>query len=585
MSSLSSYNTIIYNGFTFPTETETISIVSTPVESQQGTHTAYVKYLITLRFYMNAGSKETLANNITTARQLLLENGGAFQYQFSFGAFSLNSGSTPLIDVNYGPKIRSFSVKPIGGSRTVVCEWSAEIALPFCAADQNNGVYSPIKDFSYTTSYSTDGSGYLTITRNVMVEVVGSFFYPRGSANADTYFEQFDIPVPDEFRVVSRSRTISADKTRLDIAATFEQMPYPLPPGVISCNASHSHANAEDNNFALWSGTIDASYEMSAVYPKESAFEHFMTMAMDRINKIRQSRRLSFPFGNVMEKKPVDKPTVVIIKSLSMTNPSIFGRPAAAFSLSYTIAMNVQALLVEGLWEPVPGTSFQRWKQSLADNAFHPRGLSKYRNTGSVAVIDLCTGVTKPAPSVIRELRSVPNPRPLFNPQRIAPVVEAPSPVNSWMDYKCIVQLLKSDRTVVHAPIQSQGRQTELRGMGGRELNNITSAKGYVPDQAGPVGDERMIVQQTGSPIWYVRLIGYAKRAGYPISPPRLISYAGRKAYDVSDMNRGGSFSTWVDGAVGVNIVNATWDNIYVLDGPPKSGLVADNPFFPRDKA
>lgn len=580
MSSLTNTHVISYNGYSFPAETETVGLDIESVYQSNGMHIDHYRYTLTLRFVVSSTSAANQNSAISNIRNLLLQPAKSLIYSYSFGSLTVNAGGA--IDVDFGPKPVSFRFKPNGSGLSSEIYWTVQFALPRCGEGDTNT--NTIREFSFYQTNMSDYAGYGSIVRRVYLRVAGNRI-AAGRLTADVVADRITVAYPVNYRVDDITRDISPDKTEITITYKFSQIPQPLPPGVVKCEASITHSTAKDFNFAQWEGRIQARYEMSALWSRATAFRYFYDMAMRKIrDEIASSPRLALTFGFTEKNK--EKPVEVMVRSVSMSNPDIYGRNVAEFTMNYIVTTSLQALLVEGLWTPVPGTNFTSWKRSLQNNVFHPRGLTGFYDPYVAVVSTLCD----PVPRSPGAITSIPG-RPVEAGPGIkeSSMTTAPKPGTSWIMYQSHVKLEKDSRKVIHAPINSpSGTSTlssaskgdvmdRLKGAAGN-LNKVTE---YKPDQSGPVGQDRVVVQSVGPEIWYVRLYGVAKRAGYPISPPVLKSYAGRQATEVTDRSRGEGFETWISGATGVPIYSAKWNLVYVLDGPPLGAVVAATPFHP----
>jgi hypothetical protein len=523
-----------YNGVTFPGGTSTKAQMRFIYDSsgRTVTHT-----LCTINAAATIAGGANQNDTIEAIRAALERPGGQLVYTGRGMDLSINTGGANPSDLAWGPKPRMLSFATHAGSYAAKIEWQVEVALLGCEDAPFEG---EIMEYNTEIQFSQDHSGYTkrSVTGHIVIPMTRiAAGNRRVPDSADNYFERIVPELPKGFRRESTDRRLSEDRTRLDFTFVDQELPTPLPFGVVEASGSHSLENAAPRNFCKWSGTIEMEYEVARDWPRGVVWGHFMTLIQQRIKaEVAAGPRGTFPV-------PV---------KLRMTEP-LYDRKTASFSFGYMLASGdpggagaglVYWFPVGGLWKPLPG-DHDRWATSLEQSAHVPRGLTKLKhNPRNDAIVDLCL-------SSDNEIE-VDNDQAKGLQAGIAPletqwdqlrtklgVPKVPSPPATWLHYEAQITVEPHDHTSVHVPLPTGPTVFDAVLRTPRNSDTYPFARQATP---GP------IAQASSSPTYHVRLSGRALRLAYEISAPSLKSVGGSPVVPANDPDRGCFWRTWVAG-------------------------------------
>jgi hypothetical protein len=530
--SLPALGTASYNGFTFPAETETLDISARPIPDAAKRTIVYVEYTLRLRAYILASPGNSIDLSLEAIRRQLLAQGGALVYSGrGFGDLQINTGTTR--DVLWGPVPAILSWKPKGGNKAAEIVWEVTFRIPECSGAVTSGLFP--MEYSFRVNYTIDRSGYTSRTIFGHVSVPATRATQGGRSlpyTVDQIREQIVPEIPSGFRRTTQTYTPNEAKTRLDFTITDEEMPPDVPPpGVIDVKASMTISLAKPPSFNRWQVTINASYEMARDQPRSRAFELFIALANDKVQKIRGG--------------PLAAQHMIPV-AFTMQEP-LYDRQAAVFSLSFLTTTSV-GILTSGLWEPLPGSNWATWRASVA-RQLGPRGNADLRlGPADDVIVDLCApqGRTLTAgglPGQVRQLTAVP-----IN-------VPCPPAAESWLHFENAFSWEAEEGT---ATLRTLGPVTPAAFTGS------PGDTGFVP--SGPVGPVATIQNRT-APAYAVRITGEAMRVCHEIPEPTLRSVGG---VEVTPANGKGDY--FVSKAVancGVPLFYARWSRRYVMPQLP----------------
>lgn len=544
------------------------------------------------------GPMQSLLLALTTPGQELRYTGGKGWGGAHGDGLHVN-GSSTVRDMAFGPKPRLISFIPLGGApfgnTAARVEWQCSTRVPVC---QNARYQGEIAALNFDVAYQILGTGLQQIT------VTGYFEIPctrqAGSRvvidNADRYRERIATPVPLGYRREPQTFRLSKDKRRIDFSWVDTQIPYPLPEGCVYAECKHGVGwNLKDA--AVFRNVFSGSITRAPDQPRHIAVERWKQIVGSRITKTNQ-------FAASVEREEggaglpgVGQPRPTIILDSFQIDEDVFGL-TTHFSMAYTVlgARLRDIVRATGLFTPIEGTDFAKWRASLEKTAFHIRGADKV-HFGGDAIVDLCGGS---APVKQATLRGMTPRRAALNSSRAAPGGaelrarrEAPPPTkpelrafidpeSSWIQYVCSIHLVENDRIIVHIPL-AEGQQPKT----GEPLNipedneAILAERRPQADAAeqggvdpGVVHPVRNIIQRISNPTVEVHMFGHAMRLGYHIPTPRIESVGGVKL-----VQKSASGSEQVQSAVeGVPVYYREWHIIYTAEKPPKALEVPDNP-------
>lgn len=567
-----------YNGWTFSPKMELVGLQGTPVPDAAGRTIVYVRWMIRILDRVAANPGGTLDATIATARQQLLVPGGALTLNGKgFGDLSVN-GNNARKDVNFGPKILDFEYKVTGRDGAADLIWACEVATPESCA---NPAYSfRLMESVYSVSYQRDFSGYTTRTVSgyIRVPLTRSSVTSRTlSDNADNY-RQLVMPItPVGFRPGNQSWTLDESKTKATYSFSDVEMPPNMPPpGVIEVRASHVvQTQRAGISTSSWSGTLSASYEVAKDVSRSLAWTYFVQLLASRITAALQN---------------ASEAGTLLIRHLSLAEPDIHGKLAAAFSASYTFSTTLDTILAaSGLWTPVPNSDYAQWRASLSSGIFSADGRSyaglKFDPNADV-IVDLCsTNVNVLTAGGILNQNQLVAGGFLQNPY--------PAPAGSFLDFALNARLEIDDNVAemkalpnnpfaagnpdLNAPLNNPGPGQPI-GPGGAPAGQIINqVAGFTPPFAP--GQQLNNPQQRVAPDMAIILEGRAIRAGYPISPPMLTQING--VTPVQANREGEHFFTQGQMAnwFGVPIIGAVWRLRWTLPQVPAGPIgVPPNP-------
>jgi len=549
---LPAVGTAFYNGYTFSPFVETLGIEARPRFDKAHRTVTHTIFEIILRDRIERASAGGCDADFLTIRRQLEQPAGQLRYE-SKGHGGLNINIAGAKDVMWGPKTDVVSWKPKGRENAIEFTWRVEVAIPDCANARYTGYpmewtwkYGVRKDYG---GYSTRTiSGYLRIPQTRQ---------SAGATNlqdtADRFLESVIPPVPLGFQRIQNDHDIDESKCELTYTVSDQQLPAPLPAGVVKCSAQQQTKNAGAMNLFRWQTTLSARYEMLAGISPAVSWGHFVALVTDRVLAGK-------------DKAAQD----VVFLSLELGEPEIFGKPEATFGATWTWGTAIAQLLsASGLWRAVPNTSHAQWAASIG-RASAPRGLAQFRlSPADDIIVDLCAGQT-------RFLRAMPpvqiRPPGLRGGQAI--LVSQPRPERSWLQLRLGVEWQPQNQLMAVPKLGEVTLRANPRGSvaPGFDPSDLTLARG-----AGRAAGHH-VQQRTGSKLEF-DLIGEALRAGYEIPAPQIASVAGRAAIQANSALNYFRQQCVVIGPV--PIYRALWRLHYVLtELPPPSSQSRAKPVY-----
>lgn len=445
---------ISYGGFTFPVETETESIDVQPAYDESGrtiTHnniSIAIKTIISNVDGTDATVQDILRRLTTPAAQLRYSNKG-------FGGLKINVNGPK--DVLWGPKPQLLGFKPIGGRRACEITWRVDVAIPVCS----DAVFEKqIMELSTRLSYEIDRSGYTKRTYSGFLRIPATRRSPDDRKlpdSADYYRDQIIPKLLPGFRRVPGTFTLSPDKMRLDWSGVVDEQMGPNipPPGMVEVDADHNFSS-QHGSLAKWVGTISATYEigLNTPYSPSHAARFFLTMAADRIR-----RAMSQPG------------TTVVPVHFSFSEPSIYGKQKAKFSLAYAVTTRLTSTIIatSGLWQPVPNSNWNSWVTSIGPNIGSRGNAQLIFNVNDDRILDLCSpnsqvqtlgsgsGSFVPIQTVSIPPGSIPPASDQIT-QLVGGVFPAPIQSQSWLQYDNSVRAETDSGTAILKRLPTQER-------------------------------------------------------------------------------------------------------------------------------
>ena len=507
---------------------------------------------------------------LTTMRNNLLRPGQELDYRSKgFGDLWVN-GASPVQDVAWGPHPKILSWVPVGNDLAALVTFQVIVHIPQCPQAVR---YYGLAAFNYEVSIELDDDGYAT--RTISGYLVIAQTRQRGTNlvqdNAEAYYPKVIPDVPEGFYRTARPRKLSKDKNRLDFSFTDKQIPAPLPDNTTKCNFKHTVRSQLMNTgrlspkgFTVWEERLNGSITLPPNRPKGEAMQVFLQVLSSRMRP-RAAGKDGFP-------PPVGKDVYLLTLSLG---EEVFGR-GSEFEASW-IRMRTSIVDIIGksnLWQPIAGTSFVTMKKSLLASAWSPLGPAGMTvPTNSEVLVDLCEPPeTKvPAPAKLKpELK----PRPVPKPQP-----DRPDPESSWCDYDNNLRIITINRVSRRKRLPQNPPPQQLPffvpdptapsdtfsgpapppdSISRRIASQTRGEASGTPEPPVPQPD---VVQQGGTPEYYVLMWGHAYRIGYPIPVPRLVSVNGVKVVQLQADTDSGR----VGGLPGMSLNWASWAILYIL--------------------
>jgi len=545
-----------YGSFTFSPYVETTVFDAKPQRDQANRTITHTALTITLRDTITSQGSLSLDQIMASASVQLQQDAGAFQYvNKGFGNLTVNMPGSAVRDVKWGPKVLGLTFKPTG-NQAAKLTWTIELNIPMsCVSPQYQFA---LMAANYSVSYTTDAHGYSTRTVKGYLEIPMTRNSPGDrtlSDDADSYFEKIFPDAPPGFKPLPRSRDLSEDKRRLDFTISYEEMP-PMPwqTSVVEPKVTHSISNTP-GNLSKWTGVMRGTYVMSRDVPRYVAIAKFLEFAVDRIDYTS-----SRPTG-------IQPGEQIFVVPLAFTmDEDVYGREGGTFSLTYSFTSHFSALLGNSaFWKQLSSADYGKWKASLANTVFAPRGNAGLRHAPSEdAIIDPCLqpavplddagGVTQLSTFTQTSLRTIPK----------------PVPSSSWLGYEAELHTISKPSLMAMkqlplVPLQQVSlRTTTLQDLLTRTApSGLANISGQVP--AGVLD----VVQQRATPRNAIWLVGRAMRAGYEIPAPQIDSIGG-----VPVIPAGGTFVKKMVANLTIPVQMAYWALKFILPGNQDGALV-----------
>jgi hypothetical protein len=547
------------------------------------------EYTIRVEFTVKVDPAGTIDATLNALRFTLMKVGQPLIYRArGMGDISINTldaNGNLVKDIMFGPMPVSFSPTIIGlNAATIV--WEVQTTIAPCADAQNSAgsFVNKLMEYNFSCQFSVDDHGYTTRTiRGFLAIPMDRMAGTRTLAEtADDYLERIEPDCPFNFRATGRTWEVDETKSRLNFTFTHTQMPdYAPPPGVVDVQADHSTENENPFVFSKWHGTISASYSFAPGADRSVAYQYFADLVLSRINQIKESIEQGSGTSTIRTDggnnsgsgtggagNPTDpgtsaknKPYVMPVR-IRLSEPEIYGRKGAAFSLTYFVFTNTANVFKASLWTPVPHSDYDQWKDSLSGSVFAIRGQAGLTfPSSSDTILDLCAGGGTP-------IRTVNNPQ-VTSLQGIINSLStaAPDQSNSWAMYENKLLHETSDGTAVIRTLpKNQVIPPSAQDPG------FNSTNGYIPDNVIDAADVK--VQSRVKAGYYVTLVGRAVRVGYTILPPKLITVGGVTA--VAANRRGHEFFwSWAERGPGQVLFFAKWRLRFFVPGTPTQAIGA----------
>lgn len=562
MPTLPTTGTYHYNGYDFPSETTTLRVNITPIETGDGRAFKGNRYLFHLRFWVLADSGSDIDDTMESLRSILTAIGGEFRHSSKgLGEIVIKNTSTP--DLSWGPKPRSLTWVPKGNNRAAEVEWSVE----FFISDCNDNPNSEPMEFVYDLTFSMGVDRLMRRTHKGHIAIPQMRRSPTAKVpglSVDRFYELTIPPCALGFYRQDEQRTISPDRCRLDFSVTDVQHEVVPPLGVVpgQWSFSMSYSNITHQVFNQFHVSFSGRYKMFLHWPLEASYTYFFMAVFERLESIRGALQGKTYFP------------------ITFTARSNIESRVCEYDAMFRVVTSVPAFMAAGLWRPLPLQHNDEvlWAKSV-QLAYLPRGYSQEIFDGvEDAIVDLCVNTRPRIPlgQNVRGARGGGQPSPIMPDVRVS----CPPLDNSWMWYELHVTFSPDEQVVAHKPLPKKKPKDPKPHQGGLSLSEQLAKqfddrnKPFEPTPPDSTGgkEEEVKFQRRGEPFMEVWLTGRILRVCYGIPEPKLRSIGGMEAIPA---NRSGT-EYWIITTVsniGVPVYAAMFRRRYILRRPPKGGV------------
>lgn len=523
MAAVTGFETLTYNGITFPTES-LVTISGNQTRDQADRTTVYTTYKIHVDTVISPTAPTNFAtsraNELTTlpAMKRFLATAGQplVITGTGFGNVRILTGlGDTHEEVAWGPKPEILTWEPLGVLSAHMI-WECTVRVLDCRCPpEGSARRKELLAYNFTVSHSVDEQGYTSRTIAGYAEIpmtrraggaaaAGNRLMPD---NADLYWnENFTYPpIPPFCRRTQNQRTVSEDKRRLNFSVTDQELPANImPAGVLECRASHT-TSTQSAAFLKQTATLRASYTLRKDVSKSYSMLLFIQLLRQRLTDAFNGGARAF-----------------IPVSFTCEDPDIYGRPAGNFSFSYMYTLNSKkalqrlglpgaaadknpflgvAVLAEqsGLWSPPPSAgglsvrgggpargvifqnqgSYSKWAESV--RAEHsPYGiLGLHQEAKDDKIVDLCESV-KPVTAGTKYFKI----QPPALPQGFELYMPIPKGIDSFVYFNCSLELGSTPGAIIQKKLKKGlggGLFEEGGGVGG--LLGLGFGKGRFTDE------------------------------------------------------------------------------------------------------
>jgi len=545
-----------YNGYTFDGATH-IKVRSEPQYDEAQRVITYVKHEITVDAIITPDSTSGTSTDsaMLNIRRRLLQQGGALILtgkgfgndiivNVSDGGYAGGSGAKR--DVRWGPIPRILAWEPIGSKAACLVTWACTTCVPLCPAGIATTGASAKLAWNYSINFSIDRgittrtiTGYLEIPQTRRANIVLGKASTIVWLSVDREWEAVIGPPLFGFER-STNRTISKNRSRIDYTITDTEIPsnnaYPL--GMTHASGDYSvRWKRGSKESVLYRSTLSMDLETAPGVSGTWAWVVFLKEAQ---------RRIEFALKESSSSDPLKK-QFAIVNEISLRE-SIFSRECS-FRVSWVFTSSIKDFMEDsGLWTPIKGTDWNKWRQSLAHSEFHPRGVAQLSNQpGNDIIVDLCLGSQPKLHDNTLIGYGYPD------KMKFGLKNKKPPKKTSWLDYFSSYTIQKSSalskQRYLQGPETDSGSASQDEGKPSYPTRNGTA-------------DVIQLAGETGYSVIYE---GNAERAGWPIPRPKIEKIGGQDAVE-----REGFFKTGVvANLLGIQIYRAAWSIEYELAGSP----------------
>lgn len=608
--------TFSYNGVTWAALYKS-KIAVKPVKDSAGRALVAREYTLEAEGYVSAPAGSTTDANMAALRRQLEAPAGALVYKNKgYGDLIVNAKGGPLRDMAYGPWPDVLEWQPIGNDQGAFVRWRCTTQVP-C---EDNPTAKGIVEYCWSESWDIDPDGYTKRSIEGHLTVQATRVTPDSRAipdSADAYRDKVVPTLPPGFRRATQHYKLSEDKRTLEFQFADEEMPQPLPDGVSTAEVHHKVTWRRPHKGSLAaSSSISGTITLPAHAPKSDVWNVILLILRSRwpllgpptpaakaaapgggggggfLGFLAGAAASVLPLAFTGPPKPAapaagvmggPKKLTWLLDSIEIDD-DMFGRATSFHATAVVLgggAFGPRAVMgASGLWTPIPGTSWQKWRASIfavagAGKPMAPRGMAgmSFQNRDD-AIVDLCGRA-----AVLPSDKSGVIGKGLLNPKfsNRQPNGQTIDPDSSYLNYRLRIRLREHDRIAVHKPLVQRTPPRPVKPLTGF----FTQTLGQLPsDESGPdttdqgqgagvTSSTADLIQRVGAPDYRVVLEGQAVRVAYPIATPRLQSVGGvpltQLEQDV-DQEQIGSIG-------GLPIYAGRWRVEYIMPDAPKGVL------------
>ena len=487
-----------YNGFSFGDANSTpptYRLHGEPVYDDATRVVTHVRYILELSTLIYADQESDTATWVQQARERLSRPGRRLELrELGLGDTTVDSsGSHP--DVLWGARPQTVAFTPIGGTLVWQLDWKCE----FNVSEPGSAGQSNWLAFNLAMEYSVDEQGFTTRTARGYVQIPQRRTSGGGSSGGRSLNDvrrRVRIRVPALFRRLRSTWRESTDRTRLDFEVVDEQLRTgPFPPGIVDGKVDYQLENA-GGDFSWTKAVVEGWLESAPDTPRSTALLQLLAIAGDR------AARLAASSG-----RQTVIPTRIRIRQ------ELFGRRAHLYCEYRTAACVTTLLSAAGIWSPVPGADYRRWRTSVERLWSNHGQVNVGSRAGDDLIIDLVDNPIRQAdvgrssggaPASASEIGKLPT-------WSFAP------PGNAWLEYNVRLRAHRQENISRHVLSRDVKSSTNKSSAG---LGSPFQSSGSGPG---------ILHEIHGEPDQQITLEGEAVRLGVRPTAPVLTSVGGRR--------------------------------------------------------
>lgn len=606
-----------YNKFYFPKALNAV-VNTQPVMSANGRTVRSTQHTITLEFLVYPGVDESPAGvtwqnmdgttyvplfpastgrisaAMGTLRRILMTAGKAFAFEentfadvWRVGPTHDSTLSTGWVDVGGGPKPQAFSWERIAGEKAARVRWTVLVETAEC----NGGVGgspSPtdrVGDLTYALTWSIDELGMTTRSIRGSLYVAAPIDTPEPPStqtqkyftdNADNYRERLVFPVPEGFRRVGQTYSLSADRQSLDfdIVDAEHASDVPLDEGIVDANVQVSLQNSLmpglDIGTQSWDVTISGTITVAKGVHRCRAWLAFLKVVQSRLDAAAAEARIPAndePYDAVLNPETQDGAGIRLLYGMQWVE-DVFGR-SMTFSLSYLLTASVRTVIAaSGMWVPLTADDEQAW---LDWKTSHTVTYDTWKHRGH-ANLTMVSGEEDMILSFCDPTQSFAYPNDTMGAAPTAPTCDpinenCPEAKDSWLMFDVNVEQYEQTYNVWHKRLDPRGGTSFGSTLTKTSVgNNLGSSPGA---GAPPIKQSR------SGTTYRLRYSGRALRLGYQIPRPILLSYGGLPTTPEGTLRFKQKKTKTYEGCP---LYQAEWEGFYIIEGYPAGDVTIIDP-------